>query len=462
MKCSLAVVASLISVGVSDASASAAAIPGQYVVVLKDSVSDPGAVAAAEGKAYGFKARFVYGHALKGYAASFSAATASALATNPSVAYIAPDESFEAAEGCAQISPASSQQCLPNWAHRIAAERSSTKSGDGKGSVNINVAVIDTGIDATHPDLNVVGGVNCANGQSFEDATGHGTLVAGILGAKDNSFGIVGVAPGAKLWSVRVLNNAGAGTTGGILCGIDWVTATRADSNRTNDIAVANMSVVSFSKNSGEDSQTPGEDGNCGYTIKDPVHQAICASTAAGVTYVVAAGNSAADFQVTLPAAYHEVLTATAIGDSDGLSGGSGGGFGPQSCLPGQSDDAYASFSNFATLPGDQAHTVAASGVCDLSTDPLANCATKENPHPSECLNVEFGTSFASPAVAGAVALCISDAVCAGLTPAQIVKKIVADAQAYNTANPGYGFVGDPLRPVEGKYFGYLIRAGLY
>jgi subtilisin family serine protease len=59
------------------------------------------------------------------------------------------------------------------------------------------VAVVDSGIDATHPDLNVAGGVNCSNGQSFEDAFGHGTMVAGIIGAKDYKFGVVGVVPGA-------------------------------------------------------------------------------------------------------------------------------------------------------------------------------------------------------------------------------------------------------------------------
>ena len=66
--------------------------------------------------------------------------------------------------------------------------------------------------------------------------------------------------------------------------------------------------------------------------------------------------------------------------------------------------------------------------------------------------------------VAGTVALCLAsgEKSCVGLTPAQIVKKIVADAAAYNTLNPGYGFTGDPLRPVEGKYYGYLIHAGSY
>src|SRR5205823_14749692 len=125
-------------------------------------------------------------------------------------------------------------------------------------------------------------------------------------------------------------------------------------------------------------------------------------------------------------------------------------------------DDNAAIFSNFATLSADQAHTVAAPGVCDRSTYPVAGCATQEEPHPSQCYATGIGTSFATPAVAGTVALCIYSGPCTGLTPAQIVKKIVADAQAYNELNPGYGFTGDPLRPVEGKYYGYLIHAGSY
>src|SRR5947209_6624125 len=134
------------------ATAAASASAGKYIVVLNDSVGDPGAVAAAEGKAHGFHARFVYSHALKGYAASFSPATASAIAATPSVAYVAPDQSVRAAEekrGSCFFQTPSSQQCLPNWAHRIEAQQSSTASGNETGSVNINVAVLDTGIDAT-------------------------------------------------------------------------------------------------------------------------------------------------------------------------------------------------------------------------------------------------------------------------------------------------------------------------
>jgi subtilisin len=168
------------------------------------------------------------------------------------------------------------------------------------------------------------------------------------------------------------------------------------------------------------------------------------------VTYIVAAGNDSTDFQNSFPATYSEVLTATAIDDTDGQPGG----LTPPSpavCATHQGDDVPAFFSNFATLPADQAHTIAAPGVCDQST------------YKGDIYGVSSGTSFASPVVAGTVALCIASGPCAGLTPAQIVAKIVSDATAYNTGNPGYGFTGDPQHsPDPNKYYGYLIRASLY
>jgi subtilisin len=231
-----------------------------------------------------------------------------------------------------------------------------------------------------------------------------------------------------------VLNAGLTGNLSAILCGIDWVTATREDDDPSNDIAVANMSLA------GKGS----DDRNCGMTNNDSLHLAICNSVTSGVTYVVGAGNSGVDFQQFTPAAYDEVLTATAVADSDGRPGGTG-----TSCQ-GFGDDLAASFSNFATLPSDQVHTVAAPGTCVLST------------WIDRRYILNWGTSFATPHAAGAVALCIASGSCSGLTPPQIIQKIVGDAATYNTATPGYGFVGDPLRPISGKYYGYLIRAGLY
>jgi subtilisin family serine protease len=105
-----------------------------------------------------------------------------------------------------------------------------------------------------------------------------------------------------RLWAVQVLKKNGSGSVSEGICGVDWVTSTLSDSDPSNDIVVANMSWAA----KGED------DGNCGTTSKDALHLAICNSVAAGVTYVAAAGNEGTDFQSTRPAAYDEVITATA------------------------------------------------------------------------------------------------------------------------------------------------------
>jgi subtilisin len=417
-------------IGASAGGATTGAGAAGYIVVFKNSVSNPAALAAQQGKAKGFLPTFTYSHALKGYAASIPDAAVAAIQADPRVLYVSPEQEFQAATTI----PPQQAQIVPFPVTRVGGDQSSTLSGDGQGSVDINVAVIDSGIDLTRPDLNVVGGVNCSNGQGYADVFGHGTQVSGTLAAKDNAIGVVGVAPGARLWSVRALNNQGGGSTSSILCAVEWVTATRTDNDPTNDIAVANMSLGGKGR----------DDGNCGLTRKDPFHQAICASTAAGVAYVAAASNEAEDIQQAVPASYDEVLTVTGIADSDGQPGG----LGPSTWCLGDPDDSPAVFSNFATLPGDRAHTVAAVAECVASTFPGGLYGS--------------GTSFATPAVAGVVALCIASGPCAGLTPAQIVQKIVGDAASYNIANPGYGFQGDPLRPTSGKYYGYLIRAALY
>jgi subtilisin family serine protease len=115
-------------------------------------------------------------------------------------------------------------QTVPTGIQRIFADTNANIDIDGTDDfrVDVDVAVIDTGVDFQHPDLNVVGGVNCAGGSPFgqlhaggDDDHYHGTHVAGTIAAIDNGIGVVGVAPGARLWAVKVLNSRAAATPPG-------------------------------------------------------------------------------------------------------------------------------------------------------------------------------------------------------------------------------------------------------
>jgi subtilisin family serine protease len=417
--------------------AQAAVIPDQYIVVLRPGADRGAAVRYAQ--SVGGRVLLQYRSALNGYAVRLSSSALALIKADSRVRFVS-----------ANRTATLNAQTLPTGVDRIDGDLSSTRSGNGRGSVPVNVAVVDTGIDLEHPDLNVVGGKNCGAeaDPSFDDHYGHGTHVAGTIGAKDNGEGVVGVAPGARLWAVRAVSAIGQGSTATALCGVDFVTSTRTDSDATNDIAVGNMSLGFFGPK-------VGDDGNCGLTNHDVLHLAICRSVAAGVTWVVAAGNAARDFQNDVPASYSEVLTVTAMADFNGQPGGGAS----ATCRPG-TDDSFASFSSFATLASDQAHTIAAPGVCILST--AAPHSLIWGGANAPLYGVISGTSMATPHVVGTVALCIFSGGCAGLTPSQIIQKIRSDAAAYNLAHPDYGFDGDPLRPVAGKYYGYLIRAGLY
>ena len=296
--------------------------------------------------------------------------------------------------------------------------------------------MLDSGVDLTNPDLDARNGTNCISPSApAKDDRGHGTNVAGVIGARNTGSGVTGVAPGTTIYAVKILGKNGSGTLSQILCGINWVTA---NASRLG-IRVANMSV----------SGTGSDDGNCGNTNGDSWHKALCSSTAAGVTWVVSAGNSGADFARTIPAAYREALTVTAMSDTDGMPGGAGP---APSCKKGEADDRYAAYSNYAVGATATAHTIAAPGTCVVSTKLGGGMSTY------------YGTSQAAPHAAGALALCLGTTAgpgpCAGLTPAGAIQKIRADASASDTLTSGFN--GDPLRPLVGRYYGPLVTAAAY
>ena len=406
-------------------------VPGSYIVVLRT----PNGRAKTDGleRAHGFRSRFRYSRAVNGFAAQLTDAQVRRLRADREVARVVPDRRVHALETV----PVAAGDAVPAGVRRFgAATVAVTRPASSAG-----VAVVDTGIDLTHPDLNAVDGVSCLGPGPATDGHGHGTHVAGTVRARNDGAGVVGVAPGTRMYAVKVLDDTGGGAISQVICGIDWVTSTRTDADPTNDIAVANLSLGG----SGESI------GSC-ETTTDPMHAAICASTAAGVTYVVAAGNDGWDFDYApapdTPAAYPNVLTVTALADSDGQGGGTGG---APTCRTSEVDDRAASFSNFAATAAGLAHTIAAPGVCITSTAPGGGYATMS------------GTSMATPHVTGAVALCVDEGgaagPCAGLTPAQIITRVRADAQRYTAAIPSFGFTGDPLRPLSGRHYGYLAVA---
>ncbi|WP_374687031.1 S8 family serine peptidase, partial [Promineifilum sp.] len=126
-------------------------VPGQYIVQLapgpRANAANVGAVASDLGRAYGLRISHVYEYALTGFAARIPATRLAQLQADPRVLSIEPDRVFTI-----------QAQTLPTGINRIDGELSSTVSGNGSGSVSVDVAVLDTGIQTNHPDLNVVGG----------------------------------------------------------------------------------------------------------------------------------------------------------------------------------------------------------------------------------------------------------------------------------------------------------------
>ena len=164
----------------------------------------------------------------------------------------------------------------------------------------INVVVLDTGIDATHPDLKAryAGGYNVftKNADPIDDH-GHGTHVAGTIAAINNGFGVVGVAPDVRLWSVKVLKADGFGTDETVTAGVDWVRKKKQE--------LGGNWIISLSL--GAPNAAPAE------------REAFAAAIADGILVIAAAGNRGALF-LDYPAAYEGVLAITAIDSANEIA----------------------------------------------------------------------------------------------------------------------------------------------
>ncbi len=371
-----------------------------YIVVLEDLVANPREIADRTGGRVGH----LYTEALTGFSVELVPEAAAALARDRRVRSVELDQ---VAEAGAQETPTGVDRVAdPNT--RSANIPNLSINGVDDIRVNAGIAIIDGGI-ASQPELNVVAGTDCVQaagacrGGFGSDSTGHATHVAGTAAAIDNGTGVVGVAPGARLYSVRVLDRDGRGSFSDVIAGIDWVTA------RADVIDVANISL-----------------GCTGCGRITALDTAIHNSVVAGITYTVSAGNSGTDAATTIPANNADAITVSAMADFDGVSGGRSG----ATCSSGGTDDTRAGFSNYGSVID-----VVAPGVCIKST--VAGGYA-----------LMTGTSMAAPHVAGAAALLAAN----GRSPADIRSTIVGTGNQGWTDTSDDG-VKEPLLDVSSSAF---------
>ena len=351
-----------------------------YVVVLTSAAGAPRAEAARLSSRYGGEVGHVYEHALRGFVLTAAPSAAAALENNPRVDFV---EAVAPVTATDQTSPTGVRRTFASGNPKVGID----KSDDAR--VDADVAVLDTGVDLDHPDLNVAGHVRCLNVTSHtscsgsgDDDHGHGTHVAGSAAALDNATGVVGMAPGARLWAVKVLDSRGSGSNAGVAAGLDWVLAHNAKTgDSTGDIEVANLSL-----------------GGSASTVMD---DAVTRAVERGVTVAVAAGNDGKDAGSYSPARAPAAITVSALADFNGLAGGGA----RYTCYP-DVDDTQADFSNYGNVID-----IMAPGVCISSTTRGGGYGTKS------------GTSMASPHVAGAAALLRSMGKTHATTEQQLLSK---------------------------------------
>lgn len=328
-------------------------IADHYIVVFDDTVSQAridarsGEIVAAVA---GERTR-VFKSALRGFSARMTAEQAARLQERfPEIAYVEPDGLMFANQAFSRRRPGSeqSEQIIPYGVPIVGGPFSGTTG---------RAWVIDTGIDLDHPDLNVDvdNSVNFARGFSPNDTNGHGTHVAGTIGAIDNEIGVVGVAPGALVVAVRSLGPFGTGSVSDVIAGVDFVAA-----NADPSVDVANMSL--------------------GGGVSEALDDAVRAAADKGIRFALAAGNSGIDANNQSPGRveHPNVWTVSASDEND----------------------EFARFSNFGNPPIE----CAAPGVSILSTYRNGGYATlsgtsMSSPHVAALLLV--GTPLPGPTVTG-------------------------------------------------------------
>lgn len=421
---SLLMICAILASSVTHAVAGPNHVPGRYIVVLNDEVSGPPAVANQMAAMHGLGLGHIYRHAIKGYSCAIPDHVIEKVKRDPRVKYVEQDAIYHAVV-----------QTLPTGVDRIDAELNATANIDGSDDeINVDIAIIDSGIDTDHPDLRVASGMRfytitggppwnrgTFSDDNYDDDNGHGTHVAGTAAAIDNNYGVVGVAPGARLWAVKVLGANGSGPLSDIIAGIDWVTENAAQ------IEVANMSLG-------------------GHGFSTALRTAIQNSVAKGIVYVVAAGNDAQDVYGLdgtfgtaddfIPAAYPEAAAISAMADTDGQPGGTGG-----PSRYGEADDSMARFSNYSGSAGAGNPVTSPGAAIDLALPGVDILSTYLNGGYA----IGDGTSMASPHAAGLAALYIAaNGRASDADGVYAIRQALIDQGVAQTSTQGLASLNDP------------------
>lgn len=275
-------------------------IPDQYIVVLKDGTTVQAYMGTQLGKAAKDLVHTYAGsRGFQGFAAKMTAEQASAYAQDPKVAYVEQDRWFV-------LSDAANAAGNPSSVTAVAAQSTPwgiTRVGGAANGAGLRACVLDTGVNVSHPDL-VVDTQNSKTFISFgkdsknvEDGNGHGTHVAGTIAAKNDANGVVGVAAGATIVAIKVLNSQGSGSTSDIVAALNYVA-----SKGTALCAAANMSL--------------------GGGVSTALDNAVTAAAATGVKFALAAGNESANANTSSPGRVNatNVITIAATDSADKLA----------------------------------------------------------------------------------------------------------------------------------------------
>ncbi|MBX2929390.1 MAG: S8 family serine peptidase [Saprospiraceae bacterium] len=346
------------------------AIPGQYIVIFEGSALPLSFRAESlpydegqglmRGEALKLLSRhaisdsklgFVYAHSVQGFSLKeLTDAELQKLLADPNVKYVEQDQNIQIEGG----PPGGGGSCAGNSSETTPCGISLVNGGANY-TGSRKAYVLDTGIDLDHPDLNVATyGFNGTTESGLDDGNGHGSHVAGTIAAiGGNGIGVKGVAAGALVVPVKVLNKRGSGTNSGVIAGVDYVGANGTPGD------VANMSL--------------------GGGVSSALDNAVVNASSDGTWFVVAAGNSSADANNYSPArangAY--VRTIAAMTCSGAWASYSNFGIPPIDWIaPGSSICSTYKSGGYASLSGTSMATPHAAGVILVRGGSPNSCGT--------------------------------------------------------------------------------------